>query len=42
MFNDGTGFADASLNTSGKKWETRRASSPIASALLNHSLMYDC
>ena len=32
MFNDGTGFADASLNTSGKKMGNKTASSPIASA----------
>ena len=32
MFNDGTGFADESLNTSGKKMGNKTASSPLASA----------
>ena len=32
MFNDGTGFSDASLNTSGKKMGNKTAASPIASA----------
>ena len=32
MFNDGTGFADASLNTSGKKMGNKTAGSPLASA----------
>tara|TARA_B100001057_G_C22779354_1_gene922997 strand:- start:285 stop:1520 length:1236 start_codon:yes stop_codon:yes gene_type:complete len=32
MFNDGTGFTDASLNTSGKKMGNKTAGSPLASA----------
>ena len=32
MFNDGTGFVDESLNTSGKKMGNKTASSPLASA----------
>ena len=32
MFNDGTGFADESLNTSGKKMGNKTAASPLASA----------
>ena len=32
MFNDGTGFSDASLNTSGKKMGNKTAASPLASA----------
>ena len=37
MFNDGTGFADASLNTSGKN-VNKTAASPIASATVNLNL----
>jgi len=32
MFNDGTGFADAALNSSGKKMGNKTAASPLASA----------
>lgn len=32
MFNDGTGFADATLNSSGKKMGNKTAGSPLASA----------
>tara|TARA_B100000575_G_scaffold269707_1_gene249604 strand:+ start:7700 stop:8935 length:1236 start_codon:yes stop_codon:yes gene_type:complete len=32
MFNDGTGFSDAALNTSGKKMGNKTAASPLASA----------
>ncbi len=32
MFNDGTGFSDESLNTSGKKMGNKTAGSPLASA----------
>ena len=32
MFNDGTGFADVGLNTSGKKMGNKTAASPLASA----------
>ena len=34
MFNDGTGFSDASLNSSGKKMGNKTAASPLASCLL--------
>ena len=32
MFNDGTGFSDASLNSSGKKMGNKTAASPLASS----------
>jgi hypothetical protein len=38
MFNDGTGFADASLNSSGKKMGNKTAGSQLLQLLLSQCL----